>query len=163
MSNEKREVRRTSSSSSAAAAAVVVSGPNPNLPGPPGPSPPLGSPSRLGAGPPLLRLLSAIGVSLELHRLEIEPALSRFLTDVVPQFIDDAGGGEGCGHGSVEKEGELSSGAKERLGCCSTSKPAAREAELSKISSENFVNEKGAQGMAAFQLETPELGSCLVC
>ncbi|KAL3714165.1 hypothetical protein ACJRO7_006153 [Eucalyptus globulus] len=105
--------------------------------------------------------LSAIGVSLELHRLEIDPALSRFLTDVVPQFIDDAGGGEGCGHGSVEKEGELSSVAKERLGCCSTSKPAAREAELSKISSENFVNEKGAQGMAAFQLETPELGSCL--
>jgi len=33
----------------------------------------------------------------------------------------------------LQKEGELSSGAKERLGCCSTSKPAAREAELSKV------------------------------
>ncbi|KAL3714172.1 hypothetical protein ACJRO7_006157 [Eucalyptus globulus] len=139
---------------------------------PPPPPPPSSSPAQTLTYLDLSDLvcsgsLSAIGVSLDLHRLEIEPALSRFLTDVVPHpslikpSIHDAGGEEGCGNGSVEKEGELSSGAKERLGCCSTSKPAAREAELSKNSSENFVNEKGAQGMAAFQLETPELGSCL--
>lgn len=29
--------------------------------------------------------------------------------------------------------------------------------------SESFINEKGAQGIAVFQLETPELANCLVC
>ncbi|XP_030533484.1 protein SHORTAGE IN CHIASMATA 1 [Rhodamnia argentea] len=104
--------------------------------------------------------LSAIDVSLQLDRLDIESALSKFLSDVIPQFID-VGGGEGCGNGSVEKEGELSPGVKESLDCCSTLKTAATEDQLPKINRENFINGKGTQGIAVFQLETPELVNCL--
>ncbi|KAI6672344.1 hypothetical protein NL676_000250 [Syzygium grande] len=97
------------------------------------PVPHLPSAPPLASGQDLLCFgsLSAIEASLELGRLEIGPALSRFLTDVVPRFVD-AGGGEGCGNGSVEKEGELSPEVKERLDCCSTIRTAATEDEFPK-------------------------------